>query len=382
MDIKKSIRLYDYTIVFLVGASFSGKTSFAEKYFHEYEIVHNGKPDFTKTLQILDGNYLEADSRKELLRQAKNHNYLRTAIVFKTEVEELMKRNDGSLSQGFLEMQVRSVNNIQKHLEQEGFDEIYVITEDDNVAVERVKGNWDKRDLSGPFNIIGDVHGCYDALAKLVRKLGYKTDEEGRYYHSDKRTIIFTGDVVDRGDKSVETLKLIMKLVEDGVALMVRGNHDERLLRYLKGGDVEAVHGLETTSREMAEQDEAFIQAVIDFMDRLPYYLWLDKGSLVVVHAGIKREFLGKDTRNIREYCLYGCGRQEYDKPGFPAIEEWAGDYKDDMVVVFGHIPGINVYKIHNVYGVDTACVFGYYLSALRYPEMTVEQVRNRNKNK
>ena len=382
---KKSISVSDYSVVFLIGPAFSGKSTFANRHFAEHEIVREGKIDYTKTLQVLDGNYLEADSRKEILRNAKAQNYQRVAILFEAELEELMARNRvRSVSRGYLEMQIRTMYTMQKRLREEGFEQIYAVSVKDADAFEvrRTKGSWDLREDKGPFDIIGDVHGCYDALSKLVRKLGYTRNEEGNYVHKEGRKIIFCGDVVDRGDQSVAVLKLIMKLEKDGVARMVMGNHDDRLLRYLKGNDLEEIHGLETTAEEMRQEDDAFREEVLHFLERQPAYLWLDGGSLVVAHAGIKRAFLGKDTKAIREYCLYGALKREYDSLGFPSIEEWAADYEDDCMAVFGHIPASRVYKIHNTYGVDTACVFGYYLSALRYPEMSVEQVKNRIRKK
>ena len=377
------IEIFDYTVLILIGASLSGKSSFAATHFRPDEIVSDGTPNFQRTLQVYDGNYLETDRRKELLKAARTHQYQRVAVVFDVSLEELLRRNSAkTYSAGYLEMQYRSVQSVKNRLKQEGFDRVYVLDENsiDNVQIKRVKGNWDLRENRGPFDIIGDVHGCFDALKKLIRKLGYQQDEEGHYFHPDKRMAVFTGDVVDRGEQSLEVLRLIMQMESDGTALMVMGNHDERLLRYLEGNSVEVAHGLETTAKEMEATDEKTREAIAAFLQKQPAYLWLDGGSLVVVHAGIKRAFLGKDTREIREYCLYGPEKREYDRLGFPSTEDWSADYNDDMKVVFGHIPAERVYKIHNTYGVDTACAFGYYLSALRYPEMQVEQVRNRRK--
>ncbi len=379
----KLIEIYDYTVLFLIGASFSGKTSFAKKHFRADEIVNDTSLSFQRTLQVVDGDLLNKDLRRDLLRSAKAHQYQRVAIILDISLEELKRRNSNRLvSDGYLEMQYRSVQNVQKHLEQEGFDRIYVLNENDmeNVQIVRKKGNWDHRDLKSPFDIIGDVHGCADALKKLLGKLGYQQDEDGHYFHPLKRTAVFTGDVVDRGEQSLPVLKIIMQMEKDGVALMVMGNHDERLLRYLDGNGVDVAHGLQTTAKELEQADQRTKEEIADFLRNLPAYLWLDGGSLVVVHAGIRREYLGKDTREIREYCLYGPEKREFDRLGFPSTEEWSADYQDDMKVVFGHIPAERVYKIHNTYGVDTACVFGYHLSALCYPEMLVKQVRNRKK--
>src|SRR5262249_30232391 len=95
----------------------------------------------------------------------------------------------------------------------------------------------------GPFDIIGDVHGCFDELQSLMEQLGYRVSSNGISAPSGRK-LVFVGDLVDRGPKIPEVLKLVMSMVETGIAVCVPGNHDMKLLRKLKGRDVQITHGL------------------------------------------------------------------------------------------------------------------------------------------
>ena len=379
------IELYDYTLVILLGARFSGKTTFAKKYFRDYEICTSDEPDFSKMIQVMDGEFLEGQKRRDLLRAAKNENWRRIGIVFDLDEEILLQRKTGSVKKNTVLSEAQTVKNISKKLNQEGFDQLYFLTKEEdaqNVEIAYCRGIWDHHEESGPFDIIGDVHGCYEQLEKLVRKLGYVQDENGTYSHPDHRKIVFAGDVVDRGENSTGVLRLVMKLHQDGCAHMVVGNHDDRLRRYLEGKPIEVVHGLETTAAEFEQEDDSFKAETVSFLESLPAYLMFDEGRLVVVHAGIKEQYLGKYTKAIRQYCLYGESTGEINEVGLPIRVDWAQDYTGDTVIVYGHTPYTAVMKMNNTYCVDTACIYGYYLSALRYPEIKVERVKMRKKKK
>lgn len=370
------IEIADYSIILLVGVSGCGKSDFAEKHFFNYEINSSDEPDFTRTLQVMDGNWLDSEKRKNVLKQAKISHYRKIAIVFKLSEAEVPSGNS-------LKSQLQIMDNIEKRINEEGFEEKYYLfsrKEVDDVRFERIKLPLDKRKEHGPFDIIGDVHGCYRELTKLIRKLGYKADEDGQWFHPENRKLVFVGDEVDRGDDSVSTLKLIMKLCKDNIAYMVLGNHDDRLLRYLKGNNVEIKHGLETTAAELEKVDEETKKDMISFLESLPAYYMFDDGKLVCVHAGIKEHYLGKYTRSIRQFCLYGMTTGETNELGQPVRLDWAEDYTGDTIIVYGHTPYLYVYKRNNAYCVDTGCVFYNRLSTLRYPEMSVVDVRRKKK--
>ena len=91
----------------------------------------------------------------------------------------------------------------------------------------------DRCDDRGPFDIIGDVHGCTDELEALLRRLGYGVEPAERDGEASYRVIppagrkaVFVGDLVDRGPRITDTLRLVMAMVEDGAALCVLGNHE------------------------------------------------------------------------------------------------------------------------------------------------------------
>ena len=373
-----NIPVYDYTLILLMGVSLSGKTTFARKHFFDYEINETDEPDFTRSLQVMDGNWLDGEKRREVLRKAKHENYLRIGIVFDLDEDTLFSH--GIKPDSKYRSQLQIANSLRKRLKEEGFDETYFLNSDEetnSVIVERRKPVFDKKQETGPFDIIGDVHGCLPELEKLIRKLGYKKDNDV-YYHPDNRKLLFVGDIVDRGPDSLGVLRLIMQLCRQNVAFMVLGNHDDRLFRYLKGNKVEVKHGLETTAEELKSITEEEKQEIMDFLENTPTYYVLDDGNLITVHAGIKESYVGRYTKKIREFCLYGMTTGEINEIGIPVRLDWAKDYKGDTLIVYGHTPRLAVYRQNNAICVDTGCVFMNRLSALRYPEMTVVDVRKK----
>ena len=98
-------------------------------------------------------------------------------------------------------------------------------------------------------------------------------------------------------------------------------------------------------------------------------HLVFDKGRLVVAHAGIKEEMIGRASGAIREMCLYGDTTGEKDEHGFPVRLDWAADYRGEAMVVYGHTPVGETRWLNRTANIDTGCVFGGDLTALRYPE-------------
>ena len=373
-----NIPVYDYTLILLMGASGAGKTTFARKHFFDYEINESDRPDLTRTLQVMDGNWLDQEKRREVLKDAKKENYLRIGIVFDLDEEALFAH--GRKPSPDLRSQRQQASSLKKRLREEGFDQLYFLNSDEetnSVTIERRKPVFDLKNETGPFDIIGDVHGCLAELEKLIRKLGYQ-EKEGIYSHKDNRKLIFVGDIVDRGPDSLGVIRLIMKLCSQNIAFMVQGNHDDRLLRYLKGNAVEVKHGLETTAEEFRNVSDGEKQEIIRFLENTPTYYVFDNGNLLAVHAGIKESYVGKYTKRIREFCLFGLTTGEINEIGMPVRLDWARDYKGDTLIVYGHTPGLYVYRQNNAICVDTGCVFMNRLSALRYPEMTVVDVRKK----
>lgn len=241
---------------------------------------------------------------------------------------------------------------------------------------------WDKREQAGPFDIIGDVHGCADELETLLAKLGYGVafDRDGasrrvRTTAPDARRAVFVGDLVDRGPRSPDTLRIVMALVAGGQALCVPGNHDAKFLRWLNGRKVSLTHGLDRTAAQFEGEPAAFTADVQAFLEGLPPYVWLDGGGLAVAHAGIKEDMLGRISGGVREFCLYGETSGEHDEFGLPVRYHWAAEYRGATAVVYGHTPVPDADWVNNTLCVDTGCVFGGKLTAMRWPEREIVSV-------
>ncbi|NLC14517.1 MAG: hypothetical protein GX768_10815 [Chloroflexi bacterium] len=228
----------------------------------------------------------------------------------------------------------------------------------------------------GSFDIIGDVHGCYDELVDLLAKLGYEVNGSGVYKHPEGRRAIFVGDLCDRGPKNILVLKLVMQMVKQGSALCVPGNHDDKLRRYLKGRNVQQTHGLEKTVTEIEAESEAFRRSAAAFLENLPTHYILDGGKLVVAHAGLKESLQGQNSEHARLFSLYGDTTGKTDEHGLPIRRDWAAHYHGQALVVYGHTPFDEPVIKNNTYCIDTSCVFGGKLTALRYPERELISVK------
>ena len=270
-----------------------------------------------------------------------------------------------------------------RNLKREGFRAVHVLRSAEEVAaatITRSRLYSDLRHETGPFDVIGDVHGCLPELAVLLEKLGYTVDrdEAGRAVnaaHPDGRRVIFLGDLVDRGPDSPGVLRLVMGMVAAGTALAVPGNHEDKLLRALRGRKVRVSHGLETTLEQLAAEPAEFRAAVETFLDGLVGHYVLDGGRLVVAHAGLAEKLQGRASARVRSFCLYGQTTGETDSYGLPVRYPWAEDYRGRAMVLYGHTPVPAPEWVNNTLCLDTGCVFGGSLTALSYPERVLVSV-------
>jgi len=113
----------------------------------------------------------------------------------------------------------------------------------------------------------------------------------------------------------------------------------------------------------------------VSFLDSLLSHYVFDEGRLVVAHAGLIEKYHGRASRRVRDFCLYGDTTGETDEYGLPVRRPWANEYRGRAMVVYGHTPTPEVEPINNTYCIDTGCVFGGKLTALRYPEKDIVQV-------
>ena len=243
----------------------------------------------------------------------------------------------------------------------------------------------DRRDEIGPFDIIGDVHGCADELIELLGVLGYGVQLSGR---GDRRRVdvvappgrraFFVGDLVDRGPRSPDVMRIVMAMVREGKALCVAGNHDVAFLRWLSGQHKALTHGLDKTADQFAAESPQFRDSVRAFVDGLKAHLWVDGGRLAVAHAGVREGMIGRSSGKVRAFALYGDTDPKGAAGGLPVRYHWALDYAGPVAVVYGHTPVDEVGWVNNTLCIDTGCCFGGRLSALRWPEREIVSVSAR----
>ncbi len=407
------IQIPDLSLVILIGASGSGKSTFARKHFKPTEIVSSdacraivsddennqaasgdafellhfivAKRLKRGLLTVVDATNVQEESRKALLELARTYHCLPVAIVLDISERICQDRNDLRPDRNFgrhVIVQHRSqLKRSLKNLKREGFRHIFVLQSAEEMdAVEAVVRHPlynNLTHLTGPFDIIGDVHGCYEELTQLLGKLGYQirsvpgTPENFgvEVVPLPGRTAVFLGDLVDRGPDSPAVLKLVMSMTRAGTALCVPGNHDAKLLRKLNGKDVQLKHGLSQTLEQLAGEPGEFMGQLRTFLDKLVSHYVLDGGTLVVAHAGLKEEMQGRGSGAVRAFCLYGETTGETDEFGLPVRYNWAADYRGRAMVVYGHTPVPRPEWLNGTIDIDTGCVFGGSLTALRYPE-------------
>ena len=408
------IRIPELAVVALVGVSSSGKSTFAKKYFKETEILSSdffralvsdeeGNQEATRDafdslyylahkrlgrglLTVIDATNVQREAREAVLKLAKEQDCHTVAIVFQLPEEVCQERNLKRADRGFgphvIRNQMSQLKRSIRHLEKEGFRHVHIlksVEEMEDVEVVRTPLWNNKREEHGPFDIIGDIHGCYEELCDLMEKMNYEVDrEQCTVIAPEGRRVIFLGDLCDRGESNVKVLKLVMNTVKSGQGLAVLGNHDAKLVKYLKGRKVTPSHGLDMTIAELIQESEEFRDQVCRFLDGLISHYVLDEGRLVVAHAGLKERYHGRGSGRVRNFCLYGETNGETDEYGLPVRFAWAEEYRGKALVVYGHTPTLETGNVNNTYCIDTGCVFGGKLTAFRYPERELVQVQAR----
>ncbi len=398
------MQLPNSSLILLIGATGSGKSTFAAQHFLPTEIVSSDRcrglvsdddNDQKATqdafelldaivsirlragkLTVVDATNLRAEDRKHLKGLAREHDSLTSVILFDTPkqicLDRTRERSDRDMDPRVVLRHISLFNQASRDVRNERYHRVYRLTlerQEDSEIVRTPLWN-DRTDLRGPFDIIGDLHGCADELEALLAKLGY-----GPEGHPDGRLAVFVGDITDRGPRSLDCYEIVAGMVSKGRALCVAGNHDAKLVRFLEGRNVTIQHGLETTKAELDSKDEAYRSEMQRFLDSLISHYVLDGGRLVVAHAGIKQEYQGRASNRVRQFCLYGETTGETDEYGLPVRQNWAADYRGGAIVVYGHTPVVDPEWFNRTINIDTGCVFGGRLTALRYPEMELLSV-------
>ena len=417
------IKLPDLSLVVLVGVSGSGKSSFARAHFLPTEVVSSDtcrglisddENDQTVTaeafdlvhtivrkrlaqgrLTVVDATNVQPEARKPLVALAREFHCLPVAIVFNLPEKVCVERNRQRANRAFgphvIRNQRSQLRRWFKGLRREGFRYVYTLDSEETVDAASVTRQplWNnKTELTGPFDIIGDVHGCCDELESLLAELGYEPTEpdpggdlwgKAGYRHPQGRQALFLGDLVDRGPRVLDTLRLVRNMVQSGDALCVPGNHDTKFLRKLWWKNVQITHGLDKTLAELEalpqDEQERFRREAAEFIHGLVSHYLLDGGNLVIAHAGLPQAMQGRGSGKVREFALYGETTGETDEFGLPIRYQWAADYRGSAMVVYGHTPVPEPEWLNRTVNIDTGCVFGGSLTALRYPERELVSV-------
>ena len=334
-------------------------------------------------LVIADSTALSYDVRKKLLGFAHSYNYHVVLIAFDVLFDTALKRNnmrDRKVSEKVIQKQYRAFTRALKYIDKEGFDQMVIMGENEieGITFSIASSQMEIAD-SGPFDIISDIHGCYSELELLMHKLGYYKDGD-TYCHPEGRKVIFAGDIVDRGLRVIDTIKVVINMVSSGNAYYIPGNHCNKLYRFLNGRKVQVKNGLETSVAEFSKLDrrgaDKLKKDFIELYEKAPTYLILDKGKLIIAHAGIKENMIGKVSKEITDFVLYGDVNGELDEEGFPLRGDWAAAYCGKALIVYGHTPVLEPVFVNNTINIDQGVSIGGSLTALRYPEKKIISVK------
>ena len=415
MTVPAGLGIPELSLVVLVGVTGSGKSTFARAHFKPTEVISSdfcrglvaddendqsatpaafellhyiaGQRLASGRLTVVDATNVQPEARRELVMLAREHDVLPVAIVLdlpeKLCAERNASRPDRDFGPHVLRRQRGQLRRSLAGLKREGFRTVHVLRTPEEVAaatITRTKLFSDLKGEAGPFDVIGDVHGCRAELEQLLTELGYAVERDAASRpvgarHPDGRRAIFVGDLVDRGPDTPGVLRLVMGMVAAGTAFCVAGNHEVKLLKALRGKNVRRSHGLDASMEQLELQTEEFRAEVDRFIDGLIGHYVLDGGRLVVAHAGLIERYHGRASGRVREFCLYGQTTGETDEYGLPVRYPWAQEYRGQAVVLYGHTPVPAAEWLNNTMCLDTGCVFGGRLTALNYPERTTVSV-------
>ena len=401
------ITIPELSLVVLIGPSGSGKSTFGRAHFKPTEVlssdfcrglVADSDNDQTVTgdafeilhfiarkrlalgrLTAIDATNVQPDSRKPLVELAREFHVLPVALVFNFPEKLCQERNrtrpDRDFGPHVIRNQSQQLRRSLRGLEREGFRHVHIFNDPaelEGLEIER-QPLWNNlKHEHGPFDIIGDIHGCFDEMTALLQQLSYTVEPDGADYRvtpPDGRKAVFVGDLVDRGPRITEVLRLVMGMVKAGTAFCVPGNHDVKLMRKLRGKDVKISHGLADSLAQLEPETLEFKRQIADFIDDLVSHYVFDEGRLVVAHAGLKEEMQGRGSGAVRSFALFGETTGETDDYGLPVRYNWAAEYRGKAMVVYGHTPVAEPEWLNRTIDIDTGCVFGGKLTALRYPD-------------
>lgn len=419
----------EIALVLLIGPRGVGKSKFAARHFEPGQVISLpqlrklicDQPDLLEAtndaselqamlaemrlawgrLTVVDSTNLRLRTRQNLLALARKFHIPVVAIVF--DLPDEAKANGNRFTAlvpalpGFqdgltvepLEDQLVALREALPRLGQEGFHRVYFLSstgERDQAVIQVQQLACNRKDALGPFDLIGDIHGCCDELESLLANLGYvpkNSPHTGKTWsHPEGRMAVFVGDMLDRGPRILDTYRLVRSMVLAGTGLAVQGNHELKVYRHFKAAKPEPRPSILQTLREIEEQaaevQQEIIREIVEFIEHLPHHLVLDNGRLVAAHAGLREDLQGRDSALVRNQALFGDPNARFDDEPDAARLEWVQQYRGKALVVYGHTPVLESILVNRTINIDTGCVFGGRLTALRYPELEVRWVESK----
>ncbi|MFZ4698535.1 MAG: AAA family ATPase, partial [Candidatus Methylumidiphilus sp.] len=332
------IVLPELALVLLMGPSGAGKSTFARCHFLPTEVISSDQcramvcddeneqsvnADAFEILHLLaakrlkagrftviDATNVQPEARKTLLKLARHYHSPTIAIVLDMPLWLCLERNavrqDRTLSDSVIRNHRAQLQGSLQGLAKEGFRQIHIFDRPgdlESVSLLRKPNRTNKKSETGPFDLIGDVHGCFDELCILLQSLGYRISQGSQQfevYHPEGRKLVFLGDLVDRGPNTPQALRLAMDAVQSGDAFCVSGNHDAKLVKALQGNPVSITHGLAESLQQLEAENQAFREKVAEFLRTRPSHYVFDGGALVAAHAGLREEMHGRDSGKVR----------------------------------------------------------------------------------
>ena len=247
-------------------------------------------------------------------------------------------------------------HRIEQFLSQNNISFIYLENFNENIVFSKNEINSNKVD------VIGDVHGMYDELIILLEKLGYSL-EDGVPIHPDNRKLLFLGDLIDRGNKSIEVLKLVMDSVNNG-HYCISGNHEDKILQFKKHYDkfdyykTASLSSSETVLKLLGENKERFDE-YLNFIESLPsYYIYQD---IAFVHANI--EYFSPN-KVMKSHLLYGTGKENSTDYNYQKLYD-KGFNK--YTLIRGHF--VQTGNYNNIFSLEEEQAFSGHLVALKLDE-------------
>jgi len=359
--------------VALIGGPAEQQGAFAKNFFgsDEFEFEPDQTPK-SQTIARLKNRQLAVVCLRDISGQtleywtgvAREYHALSFAVTFSREGE---RRSD-----------------FGRDLKSYGFRDVHFAEDFERARRPKIKRVplWpDKRDLSGPFDIIGGIHGCTDELCELLDKLGYSLswyDDLGQscaVVPPSGRTAVFIGNLGEDGSSDRDVYAVVRGLAQSNAVLCVWGEEDDlERQRILKKNWKDVSY-----RSYLTEFDDDFTFSS-DHQRSLKNdiavsHLWLDQGNLVVVNAAIKQEMIGRSSRAVRDYCIYGEDTTDRRAATFQNRATWIDDYCGAASVVHGRALVKSPEWQKNTIGINTGCEAGGCLTALRWPERELVSV-------